>query len=87
MTRSDALNLEAISKAVKQHDERCGSPAIEIAMNPYEVERLDWDEICGLPIVGDDKIPTGRFEVRCERDGANPKVVAVGNEKPVPVAA
>jgi len=56
-------------------------------MNPYEVERLGWDEICGLPIVGDDKIGTGRFEVRCERDGANPKIVAVGNEKPVPVAA
>jgi hypothetical protein len=68
VTRSDALNLEVISKAIDQHDAKCGQPAIEIAMNPYEVDRLGWDEVRGLPIVGDDKIGTGRFEVRCERD-------------------
>jgi len=70
VSRSDALNLEVISKSIDQHDANCGFPAIEVAMNPFEVERLGWDEIRGLPIVGDDKIGTGRFEVRCERDKA-----------------
>lgn len=65
---SQALNLEVISKAIDQHDANCDSPAIEVAMNPFEVERLDWDSIRGLPVVGDDNIGTGRFEVRCERD-------------------
>jgi len=68
MGSSEAKNLEAIKKAIDQHDARCGFPAVEIAMNPFEVERLGWTELYGLPIVGDDKIGTGRFEVRCERD-------------------
>lgn len=37
-------------------------------MNPFEVERLGWEELWGLPIVADGKIGTGRFEIRCERD-------------------
>jgi hypothetical protein len=65
---STAKNLEAIKKAIDQHDANCGQPAIEIAMNPFEVERLGWEEMCGLPIVADGKIGTGRFEIRCERD-------------------
>jgi hypothetical protein len=68
MASSEAKNLEAIKKAIDQHDANCGQPAIEIAMNPFEVERLGWEELWGLPVVGDDKIGTGRFEIRCERD-------------------
>jgi len=44
-------------------------------MNPYEVERLGWDEIRGIPVVSDGKIGTGRFEVRCERDLTGGEVV------------
>jgi hypothetical protein len=84
VTRSDALNLEAISKAVDQHDAECGQPAIEVAMNPFEKERLGWDSIRGLPIVADDKIGTGRFEVRCERDLAEGPVHEVAEAKSVP---
>lgn len=85
MTRSDALNLAAISKAVDQHDANCGTPAIEVAMNPFEVERLGWDTIRGLPIVADDKIGTGRFEVRCERDKVKgPVAEKVAEKQPVP---
>jgi hypothetical protein len=68
MASSEAKNLEAIKKAVDQHAANCPFPAIEIAMNPYEVERLGWTELFGIPVVGDDKLGTGRFEVRCERD-------------------
>ncbi len=38
-------------------------------MNPYEVERLDWDSIRGLPVVPDPQIGTGRFRIVCSKDG------------------
>ncbi len=37
-------------------------------MNPFEVERLGWEEIRGLPIVPDPNIGTGRFHIVCSRD-------------------
>jgi hypothetical protein len=37
-------------------------------MNPFEVERLGWDHIRGLPVVPDDQIGTGRFRIVCSRD-------------------
>ena len=89
--RSDALNLEAICKAIDQHDANCGFPAIEVALNHFEValnhfevERLGWEEIRGLPVVGDKKVETGRFEVRCERDKAPSEPVHAHAEEKVP---
>ena len=38
-------------------------------MNPYEVERLGWEEIRGLPVVADPAIGTGRFRIVCSREG------------------
>ena len=37
-------------------------------MNPFEVERLGWDEIRGLPVVPDPEISTGRFRIVCSRE-------------------
>ncbi|MGA1213294.1 MAG: hypothetical protein ACO3ZZ_06125 [Solirubrobacterales bacterium] len=67
---SDAVprNLQAISEAIDQHNASCPFPASEVRMNPFEVERLGWDSIRGLPIVGDSEIGTGRFRVVCSRD-------------------
>jgi hypothetical protein len=65
---SDAKNLEAISKAIDQHNRNCPFPAAEVRMNPFEVERLGWEEIRGLPIVADPEIGTGRFRIVCSRD-------------------
>ena len=64
---SEAKNLEAIHNAIKVHNEACPYPLFEIRMNPYEVDRLDWPEIAGLPIVADQKIGTGRFELVCSK--------------------
>ena len=47
---AEAKNLEAIVKAIEQHDRNCEYPALAVAMNPFEVERLGWDTIKGLPI-------------------------------------
>ena len=43
MASSEAKNLEAISKAIDQHNATCEFPAVAIAMNPFEVERLGWE--------------------------------------------
>jgi hypothetical protein len=65
---AEAKNLEAISKAIDQHNATCEWPAVAVAMNPYEVERLGWDSIRGLPIRPDPNLGTGRFNVICGRD-------------------
>jgi hypothetical protein len=64
----EVKNLEAISKAIDQHNSGCPYPAAEVRMNPFEIERLGWEEIRGLPIVGDPEIGTGRFRIVCSRD-------------------
>lgn len=66
---AEAKNLEAISKAIDEHNTSCAFPASEVRMNPFELERLGWDEIRGLPIVGDPEIGTGRFRIVCSREG------------------
>jgi hypothetical protein len=66
---AEAKNLEAISRAIDQHNASCPFPASEVRMNPFEIERLGWDEIRGLPVVGDPALGTGRFRIVCSRDG------------------
>ena len=57
-------------------------------MNPFEVERLGWEEIRGLPIVADPEIGTGplpdRLLARLEGGGLE-EVEAVG--EPLEVGA
>ena len=65
---SEAKNLEAISKAIDTHNAECEFPASEVRMNPFEIERLGWDTIRGLPLVPDGEIGTGRFRIVCSRD-------------------
>ena len=68
MASPEAKNLEAISKAIDQHNASCPFPAAEVRMNPFEVERLGWEQIRGLPVVPDAEIGTGRFRIVCSRD-------------------
>jgi hypothetical protein len=68
MASAEAKNLEAISRAIDQHNANCPYPAAEVRMNPFEIERLGWDQIRGLPLVGDPELGTGRFRIVCSRD-------------------
>ena len=68
MSSSEAKNLEAISRAIDQHDANCEFPAVAVTMNPFEVERLGWDSIRGLPIRPDPNLETGRFDIVCGGD-------------------
>ena len=68
MTSAEAKNLEAISRAIDQHNSNCPFPASEVRMNPFECDRLGWEEIRGLPIVPDANLGTGAFRIICSRD-------------------
>lgn len=74
---AEAKNLEAISKAIDQHNQNCPFPASEVRMNPFEVERLGWDEIRGLPLIPDPQISTGRFRIVCSNEGADDEIEEV----------
>jgi hypothetical protein len=87
VSSASAKNLEAISKAIDQHNSSCPFPASEVRMNPFEVERLGWEEIRGLPIVPDSAIGTGRFRIVCSRDadgGELEETEAIGEPVEVP---
>lgn len=68
MSSAEAKNLEVISQAIDQHNQNCPFPAAEVRMSPFEVERLGWDTIRGLPVVPDPEIGTGRFRIVCSND-------------------
>ena len=77
MGDAEAKNLEAISRAIDQHNANCAFPAAEVRMNPFELERLGWEEIRGLPIIGDPELGTGRFRIVCSRDSEGDELVEV----------
>lgn len=64
----EAKNFEAISKAIKKHNQDCPSPPTGVAMAPFDIERLGWEEgdnVCGIPIVSDDSVQPERFRILC----------------------
>jgi hypothetical protein len=85
MSSSEAKNLAVISKAIDDHNAGCEWPAVAIEMNPFEVERLGWDSIRGLPIRGNPALETGRFNVVCAREEGEPgEVVEAVAEQTAP---
>jgi hypothetical protein len=87
---AEAKNLEAISRAIDIHNRDCPFPAVAVAMNPFEVERLGWDEIRGLPIRSDANVGTGSFRIVCGgdesgREGEEQEVVEAVSERVVPL--
>ena len=74
MASAEAKNLEAISRAIDQHNSSCPYPASEVRMNPFEVERLGWEEVRGIPIIGDPEIGTGRFRIVCSQEGSDEEI-------------
>jgi len=83
-SKSEAKNLKVISEGIDAHNNNCEFPAVKVLMNPFEVERLDWDTIKGLPVEPSDTISTGRFRIVCanEIDNANSEEIteAIGTQ-------
>ena len=87
MSSSESKNLEAISRAIDKHNANCPFPAVAVMMNPFEVERLGWDTIRGLPIRSDPAVGTGAFRIVCAGDEQEPsETVEAVAEELVPVA-
>ena len=86
VSKAESKNLEAIARAIDQHNRNCPFPAAEVRMNPFEVERLGWEEIRGLPVVPDPEIGTGRFRIVCSRDAEGGEIEEIEEvETPVEV--
>jgi hypothetical protein len=70
---AEAKNFEAIVKAKADHNARCPFPPHTVRMNPFELERMQWEEgdtIAGLVLEADAKLGTGAFRLVC--DGMEP---------------
>jgi hypothetical protein len=86
VSSSEAKNLEAISKAIDQHNANCEYPAVAVEMNPFELERLGWDTIRGLPVRPNAEMSTGSFRVVCAREELeSEEAVEAVAEQTVPV--
>jgi hypothetical protein len=82
---AEAKNLEVISKAIDQHNESCEFPAVAVEMNPFEVERLGWESIRGLPIRPNAEMGTGSFRIVCALEEGQPgEIVEAVAEQDVP---
>ena len=81
MSRAEAKNFEAIVKAKEAHNRSCPFPPHTVKMNPFEIERMAWDEgdtIAGLVLEGDGAIGTGAFRLVC--DGMEPPELDIEEE-------
>ena len=86
MSSAESKNLAAIVKAIEHHNTTCEFPAVAVVMNPFEIERLGWDSIKGLPIRPEPNMGTGSFRIVCARDEVEPgETVEAIAEEIVPV--
>jgi hypothetical protein len=66
-------NMQAVCKAKEHHDKTCpwGGKANQVHLSLFDLDRLGWEEgdvICGLVVVGDEKVQTGRMQVTCDAE-------------------
>jgi hypothetical protein len=71
---ASAKNMQAVCKAKDAHDRSCpwGGTATEVHMNWFDIERIGWeagDVVCGLVVMGDEKVSTGMMRVTCDAEG------------------
>jgi hypothetical protein len=61
-----AKNLAAIKAAVDDHNATCPVPANAILLNPVDHALIDFEELFGLPVLADDRVPTKRVRIQCD---------------------
>lgn len=69
--------MQAVCKAKEAHNNSCpyGGQATEVHLNWFDIERMGWEEgdvICGLTVIGNEKIATGMMRVRCDAEPGDP---------------
>jgi hypothetical protein len=70
---ASAKNMQAVCKAKEHHDKTCpwGGTGTEVHLNWFDIDRMGWEEgdvICGLVVVGDEKVATGMMRVTCDAE-------------------
>ncbi len=65
--------MEAVCKAKEAHNRSCpwGGSATQVHLSWFDIERMGWeagDVICGLTVVGDEAVATGRMRVTCDAE-------------------
>jgi hypothetical protein len=89
---ASAKNMQAVCKAKEVHDSTCpwGGKANRVHLSWFDLERIGWEEgdvICGLVVVGDEKVATGMMRVTCDaepeggREEAEEEVVEAVSER------
>ncbi len=72
-TNASAKNMEAVCKAKEHHDKTCPwrGKGNAVHLSWFDIERMGWEEgdvICGLVVVGDERVSTGTMRVSCDAE-------------------
>jgi hypothetical protein len=70
---ASAKNMEAVCKAKEHHDKTCPwrGKGNAVHLSWFDIDRMGWEEgdvICGLVVVGDERISTGMMRVTCDAE-------------------
>jgi hypothetical protein len=70
---ASAKNMQAVCEARDVHDKTCpwGGKANQVHLSWFDLERIGWEEgdvICGLVVVGDERVSTGMMRVTCDAE-------------------
>jgi hypothetical protein len=69
--RFQVLNLIAMRRALDQHNDRCPEPARAFLLNPTDHGLLGWEDLWGIPVLADSRVPVKRFRIDCPGSAAN----------------
>jgi hypothetical protein len=69
--------MEAVCKAKEVHNQTCpfGGNATEVHLNWFDLDRMGWEEgdvVCGLTVIGDERVATGMMRVTCDAEPDDP---------------
>jgi hypothetical protein len=70
---ASAKNMQAVCQAKEHHDKTCpwGGKGTAVHLSWFDIERMGWEEgdvICGLVVVGDERVATGMMRVTCDAE-------------------
>jgi hypothetical protein len=65
-SRFEFLNVHGLRRSLDRHNHTCPVPARAILLNPVDHELLGFDELWGLPVLADERVPVKRGRVDCE---------------------
>ena len=81
---ASAKNMQAVCKAKEHHDKTCpwGGKGTHVHLSWFDIERMGWEEgdvICGLIVVGDERVATGMMRVTCDAEPEDDEQRKIGD--------